>query len=72
MLVPILLLLNQDPVLLRSFAERQRYLPPVIVLLGYLWGVSLYSIIQIGIVHPNIYLSKSLSNHFYFPHLTDS
>ncbi|KAF8058100.1 hypothetical protein HT031_005760 [Scenedesmus sp. PABB004] len=36
MLAPLLLLLSQDPLLLRGLGERQRYLPPVAAFSGYL------------------------------------
>jgi hypothetical protein len=36
LLSPLLLLLSQDPLLLRHLSERQRYLPPVLAMSGYL------------------------------------
>lgn len=36
MLSPLLLMLSQDPFLLRHLGERQRYLPPVVAFSGYL------------------------------------
>lgn len=36
MLAPLLLMLSQDPLLLRRLGERQRYLPPVLAFTCYL------------------------------------
>lgn len=36
MLAPLLLMLSQDPLLLRQLGERQRYLPPVLAFICYL------------------------------------
>jgi hypothetical protein len=36
LLSPLLLMLSQDPFLLRHLGERQRYLPPVLAFSGYL------------------------------------
>jgi hypothetical protein len=36
MLSPLLLMLGQDPFLLRHLGDRQRYLPPVVAWSGYL------------------------------------
>lgn len=36
LLCPLLLMLSQDPILLRHLGERQRYLPPVLAFSGYL------------------------------------
>lgn len=36
LLSPLLLMLSQDPLLLRQLGERQRYLPPVLAFSGYL------------------------------------
>lgn len=40
MLAPLLLLLNQDPVLLRGLGDRQRYAPPVGAVVAYLTAAS--------------------------------
>ncbi|GMH37943.1 hypothetical protein BSKO_05827 [Bryopsis sp. KO-2023] len=64
-LVPILLLLNQDPLLLPGLTERQRYFPPYLALVGYLWMLGLWSLAQAGIFHPEVYLAPTDSAWWY-------
>lgn len=45
MLAPLLLMLSQDPLLLRQLGERQRYLPPVAAFSCYL---TVTAAIQVG------------------------
>jgi hypothetical protein len=62
MLAPLLLLLSQDPLLLRQLGERQRYLPPVAAISGY---IAITAVIQVGISVTGqvpCALSRSLTN----------
>ena len=45
LLTPLLLMLSQDPLLMRHLGERQRYLPPVLAFSGYL---AIGSAVQVG------------------------
>lgn len=57
LLCPLLLLLSQDPILLRHLGERQRYLPPVLAFSGYL---AITSAIQVSHMYTGIYLAMVL------------
>lgn len=45
MVSPLLLMLSQDPLLLRHLGERQRYVPPVLAFSGYL---AIATAVQVG------------------------
>lgn len=64
-LVPILLLLNQDPILMPYLTERQRYFPPFLAFAGYLWVLAIWSLAQGGIFHPEIHLDRTDSAGWY-------
>lgn len=44
LLAPLLLMLSQDPLLLRQLGERQRYLPPVLAVSAYL---CVFAVVQV-------------------------
>ena len=44
LLAPVLLLLAQDPLLLRFLEERRRYVPPLAAVMGYLAGAALWQL----------------------------
>lgn len=54
MLAPLLLMLSQDPLLLRHLGERQRYLPPVMAFSCYMAITALIQVSNDGQCNNNV------------------